>query len=56
MIAAQILRGQREEPGRRLVIVDSPDRIPALEIPGAAAFCTVDARGNVTYYRKEGEV
>ncbi len=56
VLITQALRRSPEEPGRRIVIVDSPAQIAELDIPGAAVFCTVDAQGNVTYYRKEGEV
>lgn len=52
-LITQALRGLPEEPGRRIVIVDSPEQIPALDIPGAAAFCTVSAEGTVRYYRKQ---
>lgn len=52
-IITQALCQIREEPGRRLVIVDSPEQIPALEISGVSAFCTVSAAGNVSYYQKQ---
>jgi hypothetical protein len=32
--------------------VDSPEQIPLLEFPGITGFCTVDAAGNVSYYKK----
>ena len=55
-IITQALCQIREEPGRRLVIVDSPEQIPALEIPGVSAFCTVGADGAVRYYQKQEAV
>ena len=55
-IITQALYQIREEPGRRLVIVDSPEQIPALEISGVSAFCTVSADGAVRYYQKQEAV
>ena len=37
---------------RRIVLVDDPGQIPFLEFPGITGFCTVDAAGNVSYYKK----
>ena len=45
--------GQNREPGsRRIVLVDEPEQIPLLNFPGITGFCTVDAAGKVSYYRK----
>lgn len=45
--------GQNREPGsRRIVLVDEPEQIPLLDFPGITGFCTVDAAGKVSYYRK----
>lgn len=52
-LITQALRELREEPGRRIVIVDFPNQIARLEIPGAGAFCTVSAEGTVRYYQKQ---
>lgn len=57
-IISQALRQSREEPGRRILIVDSLQQIPMLNIPGVAAYCTVAGDGAVSYYQKsnaEGE-
>ena len=45
--------GQSRESGsRRIVLVDGPGQIPLLDFPGITGFCTVDAAGKVSYYRK----
>lgn len=45
--------GQMKESGsRRIVLVDEPGQIPQMGFPGITGFCTVDAAGNVSYYRK----
>lgn len=55
---SQALRQSREEPGRRILIVDDPRQIAGLDIPGVSAYCTVGGDGIVSYYQKsslEGE-
>lgn len=42
----------RDSGSRRIVLVDDPGQIPLLEFPGIAGFCTVDAGGTVSYYKK----
>lgn len=42
-----------EDSGKRILIVESTEQIPCIDIPGAA-FCTVDGEtGDVRYYKKE---
>ena len=47
----QAMRRLKEEYSRRIVIVDSPDQISALDFPSIAGFCMVDLCGAVKYYR-----
>lgn len=51
-LISQALRQSREEPGRRILIVDSPQQIAGLDIPGVSAYCTVAEDGTVCYYQK----
>ena len=51
-LISQALRQSREEPGRRILIVDSPQQIHALNIPGVSAYCTVAGDGSINYYQK----
>lgn len=57
-LISQALRRSREEPGRRILIVESPQQIAGIDIPGVSAYCTVSEDGAVSYYQKknlEGE-
>lgn len=47
----QALSGIKEDSPHRLVIVDMPGQISRLSFPGICAFCTVNIRGNVQYYK-----
>ena len=47
-IVSHALRQSRDSGSRRIVLVDSPEQIPMLEVPGLPGFCTVDAAGNVS--------
>ena len=51
-LTSQALRQSREEPGRRILIVDSPQQISGLSIPGVSVYCTVTEDGSVHYYQK----
>ena len=42
-----------EDPPRRIVVVESSEQIDAIDIPGVSGFCTVDADGQVSYFKKE---
>ncbi len=45
---------QGSDAEKRIVIVENPSQIPPLNIPNAAAYCTVDMdTGQVEYYRQE---
>lgn len=41
-----------DDPPRRLVIVDAPDRTAGIHIPNIAGFCIVAPDGAVTYYKQ----
>ena len=51
-LVAHALRQSRNSGSRRIVLVDNPEQIPLLEFPGITGFCTADAAGNVSYYKK----
>lgn len=48
-----ILSAPAEEASSYLILVDSPDQIPELEIPNARGYCTVSPEGEVQYYQRE---
>ena len=52
ILVAQALSRNKENPGRRIVLVDTPEQIPMIDFPGISGFCTVDALGQTTYYQK----
>lgn len=41
-----------KEPARRIILVESPEQIKSVHIPGAAGFCTV-TESTVRYYKLE---
>ena len=51
-LVSYALRQSRDSGGRRIVLVDDPGQIPLFTFPGITGFCTVDAGGNVSYYKK----
>lgn len=52
-LITHILGQQKEASGRRLLLVDTPEQIPVLDIPGVCGYCTVKPDGQVTYYKKQ---
>ena len=44
---------KEEQPPRRIVLVDMPEQIPRIHIPGCSGYCTVSPAGSVTYFQKE---
>ena len=40
------------DPPRRIVIVDSTEQIPLINIPNTAGYCTVTTEGEVNYYER----
>ena len=42
-----------EDPPRRIVVVDSPEQIAAIDIPSVSGYCTVDRDGRISYFKKE---
>lgn len=42
-----------KDPPRRIVVVDDPEQISSIDIPGVSGYCTVDRDGQVTYFKKE---
>lgn len=51
-LVTHALRQGHDSGGHRIVLVDDPVQIPLLTFPGITGFCTVDASGNVSYYKK----
>lgn len=51
ILIAQALLRDKENPGRRIVLVDMPEQIPGIDFPGISGFCTVDSQGKTTYYQ-----
>jgi len=41
-----------EDPARRIIIVDLPAQVPAIDITNTAGFCTVSSDGEIDYYAK----
>ncbi len=53
-IVEHAMAQQGSDAEKRIVIVEVPSQIPRLNIPNAAAYCTVDMdTGRVEYYRQE---
>ncbi len=48
-----ILSTQAEEASSCLILVDSLEQIPELDIPNACGYCTVSPEGEVQYYQRE---
>lgn len=42
-----------KEDARRIILVDCPEQMEAIHIPGIAGFCTVDPDGATHYYKLE---
>ena len=40
--------------GRRIILIDNPEDIRRIDCPGISGFCTVDAAGQVHYFKKTG--
>ena len=38
--------------GRRIVLIDTPEQIPALDFPNIVGYCTVSTEGEVRYYKR----
>lgn len=50
-----VLNGKAaENSGRRIVLVDTPEQIGLIHISGVSGYCTVNAAGKISYYKKEG--
>ncbi|SHO45224.1 DUF5697 family protein [Anaerocolumna xylanovorans] len=42
-----------KEEARRIILVESPEQIETLHIPGVSGFCTVGSDGSTCYYKLE---
>lgn len=52
-LVSHILSDPGEQPSKYLVLVDAPEQIEELQIPGVSGYCTVSPAGEVQYYLKE---
>ena len=52
VLVSQVMKARKDQSCRRIVMVDEPRQMSALEFPGIAGYCTVDPLGNVQYYKK----
>jgi hypothetical protein len=53
MLMNHALTGKSETDTRRIVLIDSPEQIGAINIPNISGFCSVDSGGRVQYYKLE---
>ena len=51
-LVSQTMRMRQEMIPKRIVLVDEPSQISALDFPGISAFCTVADNGRVSYFKK----
>lgn len=51
VMICQAMRRFKEGYSRRIVIVDTPEQISALDFPSISGFCIVDLYGTVKYYQ-----
>lgn len=52
-LIAHLLSSKAEESAKYIVLVDKPEQIADLQIPGVSGYCTVSPDGTVQYYQKE---
>ncbi len=52
-LITHILEKQKAADSKRLLVVDKPQQIPALNISCAAGYCTVSPEGCIHYYQKQ---
>jgi len=55
MMLNHALAGQNETDARRIVLVDRPDQIGAIDIPNTTGFCSLNSDGSVRYYKLEAK-
>lgn len=53
LVSHILLKGKAEDCGRRILIVEHPEQISLLNIPGVSGYCTVSPGGRVDYYKKQ---
>lgn len=47
------IKSKNQENDRRIILVDSPEQIRLLHVPGTAGYCTVTGDGHISYYKKQ---
>ena len=50
-LVSQAVQRMKEGFSRRIVLVDTPEQISALDFPSIAGYCTVNPNGTVQYYQ-----
>ena len=53
MMLNHALAGHNETDARRIVLVDRPEQIGAIDIPNTTGFCSLEPDGSVCYYKLE---
>lgn len=53
VLLSHVLTDRLEEPPNYIIVVESPDQIPQLQIPHVCGYCTVSQEGAVQYYQIE---
>lgn len=54
-LITQVMVKHGDSGGRRIVLVEEPEQITAIDFPGISGFCTVGGSGKVSYYKKQTE-
>lgn len=52
-LISHLLSAKAEESSKYIVLVDKPEQIAGIEIPGVSGYCTVSPDGAVQYYQKK---
>ena len=50
-LICQAVQRLKEQSVRRIVLIETPEQIPALAFSSIAGYCTVDKSGTVRYYK-----
>lgn len=53
LVSHILLKGKAEDCGRRILIVEHPEQISLLNIPGVSGYCTVNPDGRINYYKRQ---
>ena len=53
MLIGRAIAGVSDNSSRRIVLIDSQEQIPQINIANTVGFCTADAGGSIHYYKLE---